>query len=242
MGSSLSVSQLRRSRLRCGFSAGPHSTDASPAAVTAYLASLPHVELVPGDATDAASVSALLDGCSACLALHGATRRRKLLDLLQPWKNPADTDPSHARSVNYEAVKHILAAARRASTTALASSIELRRFACCDASSKGTELATDAEMIRALIWKTAWEMDQGVDHLEITDKVAMCNYRGNRFCCDAADQAMQACGGYGYGRKYPFEHIYRHHRRYRITEGTEEIQIRKVAGKLFGFAGRAKTG
>ncbi len=104
------------------------------------------------------------------------------------------------------------------------------------------ELATDAEMIRALIWKTAWEMDQGVDHLEITDKVAMCNYRGNRFCCDAADQAMQACGGYGYGRKYPFEHIYRHHRRYRITEGTEEIQIRKVAGKLFGFAGRAKTG
>ena len=98
------------------------------------------------------------------------------------------------------------------------------------------ELATDAEMIRALIWKTAWEMDQGVDHLEITDKVAMCNYRGNRFCCDAADQAMQACGGYGYGRKYPFEHIYRHHRRYRITEGTEEIQIRKVAGKLFGFA------
>ena len=89
------------------------SPDASPAAVTAYLASLPHVELVPGDATDAASVSALLDGCSACLALHGATRRRKLLDLLQPWKNPADTDPSHARSVNYEAVKHILAAARR---------------------------------------------------------------------------------------------------------------------------------
>ena len=84
-------------------------------------------------------------------------------------------------------------------------------------------------------------MDQGVDHLEITDKVAMCNYRGNRFCCDAADQAMQPCGGYGYGRKYPFEHIYRHHRRYRITEGTEEIQIRKVAGKLL-VAGRAKTG
>jgi len=48
--------------------------------------------------------------------------------------------------------------------------------------------------------------------------------------------------GYGYGRAYPFEHIYRHHRRYRITEGTEEIQIRKVAGKLFGISGRAKTG
>ncbi len=104
------------------------------------------------------------------------------------------------------------------------------------------ELYTEAEMIRALIWKTAWEMDEGVDYMEITDRVAMCNYRGNRFCCDAADRAMQSCGGYGYGRKYPFEHIYRHHRRYRITEGSEEIQIRKVAGKLFGYAGRAKSG
>ena len=31
------------------------------------------------------------------------------------------------------------------------------------------------------------------------------------------------------------EHIYRHHRRYRITEGAEEIQMRRVAGYLFGF-------
>jgi len=102
------------------------------------------------------------------------------------------------------------------------------------------ELYTEAEMLRALIWKTAWQLDEGVDHMEITDKVAMCNYRGNRFCCDAADRAMQTCGGNGYGRAMPFEHIYLHHRRYRITEGSEEIQIRKVAGSLFGFAGRAK--
>jgi alkylation response protein AidB-like acyl-CoA dehydrogenase len=102
------------------------------------------------------------------------------------------------------------------------------------------ELATEAEMLRALIWKTAWQLDEGVDHMEITDKVAMCNYRGNRFCCDAADRAMQTCGGEGYNRAMPFEHIYRHHRRYRITEGSEEIQIRKVAGKLFGYSGRAK--
>jgi len=36
--------------------------------------------------------------------------------------------------------------------------------------------------------------------------------------------AMQ-CSGIGYTRHEPFEHIYRHHRRYRITEGAEEIQI-----------------
>jgi hypothetical protein len=33
----------------------------------------------------------------------------------------------------------------------------------------------------------------------------------------------------------PFEHIYRHHRRYRITEGSEEMQMRRVAQRLFGF-------
>ena len=37
------------------------------------------------------------------------------------------------------------------------------------------------------------------------------------------DRAMQVHGGLGYSRHMPFEHIYRHHRRYRITEGAEEI-------------------
>ena len=41
----------------------------------------------------------------------------------------------------------------------------------------------------------------------------------------------------GYSRHMPFEHIYRHHRRYRITEGSEEIQMRKVAAFLFGYLG-----
>ena len=48
---------------------------------------------------------------------------------------------------------------------------------------------------------------------------------------------MQVHGGMGYSRHKPFEHIYRHHRRYRITEGSEEIQMRKVAAFLFGFIG-----
>ena len=46
--------------------------------------------------------------------------------------------------------------------------------------------------------------------------------------------------GIGYSRHKPFEHIYRHHRRYRITEGSEEIQMRKVAGFLFGYMGPNK--
>ena len=101
------------------------------------------------------------------------------------------------------------------------------------------ELHTEAEMVRGLVRKTAWELDR-VPHMEISDKVSMCNYRANRLVCDAADRAIQVHGGLGYTRHMPFEHIYRHHRRYRITEGSEEVQMRKVAGYLFGFAGPRK--
>ena len=96
------------------------------------------------------------------------------------------------------------------------------------------ELQTQCEMLRALIHKTAWQMDT-YGAFTVSDKVSMCNYWSNRLCCEAADRAMQVHGGLGYSRHKPFEHIYRHHRRYRITEGAEEIQMRRVAGYLFGF-------
>ena len=96
------------------------------------------------------------------------------------------------------------------------------------------ELHTECEMVRQLVRKTAWELDLK-HHMEISDKVAMCNYRANRLICDAADQAIQVHGGIGYTRHMPFEHIYRHHRRYRITEGSEEIQMRRIAQVMFGF-------
>ena len=106
------------------------------------------------------------------------------------------------------------------------------------------ELATQVEMLRLLIRKTAWEMDRMskkdvADRL--SDKVSMCNYWANRLVCEAADTAMQVHGGIGYSRHKPFEHIYRHHRRYRITEGAEQIQQRKIAAWMFGYAGPNKA-
>jgi len=110
------------------------------------------------------------------------------------------------------------------------------------------EKHTDCEMIRGLIYKTAWQMDQMSKPdvaRYLSDKVSMCNYRANRLVCEAADLAMQVHGGMGYSRHKPFEHIYRHHRRYRITEGAEEIQMRKIGGHMFGFiskpSGKAKA-
>lgn len=96
------------------------------------------------------------------------------------------------------------------------------------------ELQTEAQMVRLLVYYAADQLDRN-HHMEVSDKVAMANYRANRLVCEAADRAMQVFGGMGYSRHEPFEHIYRHHRRYRITEGAEEIQIRRVAQRLFKF-------
>src|SRR5258708_11614464 len=101
------------------------------------------------------------------------------------------------------------------------------------------ELHAEAAMLRQLIRYTAWMLDRE-HHMEVSDLVAMCNYRAHRLACDAADRAMQTCGGGGYTRPTPSQPTYRHHRRYRITEGSEEIQIRRIAPRLFGLERQAK--
>ena len=100
------------------------------------------------------------------------------------------------------------------------------------------ELQTDCALLRGLIRSTAAQMDEHGGHA-VSDSISMCNYRANRLACEAADRAIQVHGGIGYTREQPFEHIYRHHRRYRITEGSEEIQMRNIARGLFGFGERA---
>ena len=132
-----------------------------------------------------------------------------------------------------------LGAAQYCINEAVAYALERKPFGRPLAANQGiqfplVELQTQCEMLRALIHKTAWLMDRD-GPFSVSDKVSMCNYWSNRLCCEAADRAMQVHGGLGYSRHKPFEHIYRHHRRYRITEGAEEIQMRRVAGYLFGF-------
>jgi len=100
------------------------------------------------------------------------------------------------------------------------------------------ELHTDCALLRELIRDTAAQMDERGGSA-LSDRISMCNFRANRLACEAADRAIQVHGGIGYSRALPFEHIYRHHRRYRITEGSEEMQIRNVARSLFGFGHRS---
>lgn len=96
------------------------------------------------------------------------------------------------------------------------------------------ELQTEAELVRNTIHRTAWMMDK-LGKTGVSDKVAMVNFRSNQLACNAADRAIQIHGGMGYTRANQFEHIYRHHRRYRITEGTDELQKRRIASAMFDF-------
>jgi alkylation response protein AidB-like acyl-CoA dehydrogenase len=135
-----------------------------------------------------------------------------------------------------------LGAAQYCINESIAYARERKPFGKALASNQGiqfplVELQTQCNMLRLLIQKTAWQLDTEGE-FSASAEVSMCNYWANRLCCEAADRAMQVHGGLGYSRHKPFEHIYRHHRRYRITEGAEEIQMRRVAGYLFGFMGQ----
>jgi len=98
------------------------------------------------------------------------------------------------------------------------------------------EMHAEVEMVRNYVFKVAQELDRKPAE-SVSDQVAIANFRANRLACNAADMAIQVHGGIGYTRGKPFEHIYRHFRRYRITEGSDEVQIRKIAAYLFGYAG-----
>ncbi len=101
------------------------------------------------------------------------------------------------------------------------------------------EMHAEVELLRNYVFKVANELDRKPAE-SVSDQVAIANFRANRLACNAADLAIQVHGGIGYTRGKPFEHIYRHFRRYRITEGSDEVQIRKIAAYLFGYAGPGK--
>jgi len=66
------------------------------------------------DVTNMSSLESLLEGCTTCLALHGATRRSKLSDMFS--SSVEDTDMSHSKQVNYLSMKKLLDAARKSKT------------------------------------------------------------------------------------------------------------------------------
>lgn len=91
------------------------------------------------------------------------------------------------------------------------------------------EMAIRTETTRWLVYRTAWQMDQGEDP---RFGYSACKILGSELACDAADMAIQIHGGVGYTTDLPFERIYRDYRGSRIYEGANEIHKHLIARTL----------
>lgn len=96
---------------------------------------------------------------------------------------------------------------------------------------KLAEMATKIETARLLLYKAAWNFDQGRIDPKLT---SMCKYYAGRVAVEVADEAIQILGGYGYTTEYEVERFYRDARITEIYEGTKEIQKNTIASAIIG--------
>jgi acyl-CoA dehydrogenase len=87
------------------------------------------------------------------------------------------------------------------------------------------------ETSRLLIWKAAWEADNGIDP---TINASISKLYATEAAFEVVDQALQVLGGYGYTRFFPVEKLLRDTRLFRIYEGTSEVQRIILAGHAMG--------
>jgi acyl-CoA dehydrogenase len=92
---------------------------------------------------------------------------------------------------------------------------------------KLAEMYQKVETSRLLVWKAAWEADQGIDP---TISASIAKFYATETALEVVNEALQIFGGYGYTKMYPIEKLYRDIRLYRIYEGTSEIQRMIVSG------------
>ena len=96
---------------------------------------------------------------------------------------------------------------------------------------KLADMATKIETARLIVYKAAWNYDQGSIDPKLTSMAKM--YAG-RMAVEVADEAIQLHGGYGYMLEYEVERFYRDAKIMEIYEGTKEIQKNTIASALLG--------
>jgi acyl-CoA dehydrogenase len=96
------------------------------------------------------------------------------------------------------------------------------------------DMAKDIEAARLLVWRAAWELDQGRRNTKFAS-FAKC-FAGDAAVRIASD-AVQIFGGYGYNNEYPVEKLYRDSKIFQIYEGTQQIQRVIIARHVLEEAG-----
>lgn len=86
---------------------------------------------------------------------------------------------------------------------------------------KLAEMYQKIEASRLMVWKSAWEADQGMDN---TLSASITKFYTTEVVQEVLNDALQIFGGYGFTRFYPIEKLLRDIRVLTIYEGTSEIQ------------------
>jgi len=96
---------------------------------------------------------------------------------------------------------------------------------------KIAQMAMEIEAARLLVWKAAWQVDQG---LSCGLNSAMAKCFGSDLAMWASLEALQIFGGYGYMKDYPIEKLVRDAKLLQIYEGTNEIQRLVISREVIG--------
>jgi short/branched chain acyl-CoA dehydrogenase len=96
---------------------------------------------------------------------------------------------------------------------------------------KLVDMATEIEAARGLVYKAAWEKDQGRD---FGRTAAMAKLYSGELSHRAANWGLQIHGGYGFMDEYAISRFYRDQKILEIGEGTNEVQ-RMVIAKHLGL-------
>jgi glutaryl-CoA dehydrogenase (non-decarboxylating) len=83
------------------------------------------------------------------------------------------------------------------------------------------QLACEIEAARLMVYKAAWQKDQG--NLGNTLEVAMAKYLAGEIAMKAAQSAMRIMGAYGYSTEYPVARFFRDAPPYFMVEGSGNI-------------------
>jgi butyryl-CoA dehydrogenase len=94
---------------------------------------------------------------------------------------------------------------------------------------KLADMATHIELARNLTYKAAAMRDAGKPH---TKEAAMAKLFASEMCMQAATQAVQIFGGYGFMDEYPVSRFFRDAKILEIGEGTSEVQRMVISREL----------
>lgn len=92
------------------------------------------------------------------------------------------------------------------------------------------DMAMSIEAARLLVWKSAWQCDNGERNTQLA---AYAKAFAADTAMKVATDAVQVFGGYGYSKEYPVEKLMRDAKIFQIYEGTSQIQRLIIAKEIF---------